>query len=76
MDQAQARARLDLSRQVITGWENAGMAGNRVEDKMRMIFAETQILYDIEHGFPEFAEDAKAIGARYSALAMEVKRGA
>jgi hypothetical protein len=75
MDILEAKKRVDLSETVIKGWEEVGMAGSRVEDKMRMIFAETQVLYSIEHGFPPLTERAKAVGARYGKLAMAVKTG-
>lgn len=71
----EATKRLKLSETVVSGWEEIGMVGNSVESKMRMIFAETQVLYTIEHEFPALAERAKAIGRRYSALGMRVKLG-
>ncbi len=51
------------------------MVGNRVEDKMRLIFDETQILYAIGRDHPALADEAKALGERYSQLALRVKLG-
>lgn len=74
MDKAKARARLDLSAKVIDGWENVGMSG-RFDEKMKMIFDETQILFAIEREHPDVAAEAKAIGARYGKLALDLKLG-
>lgn len=72
----EAEKRLALSERTAYSYEAmGGMLVGSVEDRMKMIFAETQVLYTIEHGFPTLAERAKAVGRRYGQLALAVKSG-
>ena len=74
MTRAEAEKRLALSDKTVTAYEGmGGILMGSVQDRMRMIFEETQILHAIERDHPELAQIAKDLGWRYSRLAMQVK---
>ena len=69
-------ARLNLSEQVISGWEAMGRPGGSVRDNMRMIGEELAALRKVAAEAPELAERIAAVSERYGRMALKVKLSA
>lgn len=69
-------ARLALSEQVISGWENMGKPGGAISDTMRMIGEELAELRSVAARDPSLAERVAVISERYGRMALKVKLSA
>jgi hypothetical protein len=74
MTKDEADQRLRLSNTVLLGWETLGLPGGRLEDSLRMIREETQVLYDLSQAHPHLVEEALAIGRRYQLIVERLRR--
>lgn len=66
------RARIDMSRRTLDGWEAMGGPGGRFRDTMAMIREELAILRAIAEDHPELAEDVAGLEERYGRLALRM----
>jgi hypothetical protein len=67
--------RLELSEQVISGWEAAGWPSGSIPDNLRLIAEELAMLLTIAKAQPVLNERVDAVAYRYRLMEAKLKVG-